>query len=252
MARFLGDLEPHSFRDAYLPADFASDANVMFSVDGVEPLKLPAVQQFWAAQFAQGDGEEGTGFRAECLITGEVGPVMAREPVKIKGILGGQTSGMNFISANAQAFESYGLQASHIAPVKLKVAEQYANGLNRLLADPNTSLKVGGVTYAFWTGAGTVPLVSTALREPPIELRIGRRKTRDKQARSEEVRQALLSVFTGQQSALKPAAAFYAVGLTPSGSRIAVRTHLTSTVKETVDNLAVYFEAQTLEKIRGG
>ena len=250
VAKFLGSHEPQSFREAYLPPDFAPDTNVMFSVDDVEPLKLPTVQQFWAAQFATGDADsENAGISAECLITGEIGPVMTREPVKIKGILGGQTSGMNFISANAQAFESYGLQTSQIAPVKLEVAEQYANGLNRLLADPNTSLKVGGVTYAFWTGAGAVPLVSKALREPPT-LRRGKQRNRDRKARSEEVRRALWGVFTGQQSALEPGAAFYAVGLTPSGSRIAVRTYLSSTVQEAVDKLAAYFGTQALAKAR--
>lgn len=249
VAKFLGSHDPQSFKEAYLPSDFAPDTNVMFSVDSTEPLRLPTVQQFWATQFAQSD-TEGESFIAECLITGEVGPVMDMEPVKIKGILGGQVAGMNFISANARAFESYGLQASQIAPVKFEVAEQYANGLNRLLADPNTSLKVGGVTYAFWTGAGAVPLVSEVLREPPKQLRRGVQKNRPKEARSEEVRQALWGVFKGQQSALKPGAAFYAVGLTPSGSRIAVRTHLTSTVQEAVDKLAVYFEAQILAKVR--
>ncbi len=248
--KFLSSHDPQSFKEAYLPSDFTPDTNVMFTVDGVEPLKLPTVQKLWATQFATGDADgESAGITGECLITGEIGPMMAREPVKIKGILGGQTSGMNFISANAQAFESYGLQASQIAPVKFEVAEQYANGLNRLLADPNTSLKVGGVTYAFWTDVGAVPLVSEALREPPT-LRRGKQKSRDKKVRSEEVRQVLWSVFTGQQSALKPGAAFYAVGLTPSGSRIAVRTHLTSTVQEAVDKLAAYFEAQILVKAR--
>jgi len=249
VAKYLSSHDPQAFKEQHLAAfpDFSPDTNVMFSVDGVNPLELPAVQRFWAAQFVQGE-EAGGGFQAECLITGEVGPVMEREPVKIKGIQGGQVTGMNFISANAQAFESYGLQASQIAPVKFEVAEQYANGLNRLLADPNTSLKIGGVTYAFWTGEGAVPLVSETLREPPaiLKLKFGSQRKRDKKARTEEVRQTLWSIFTGQQPTLKPGAAFYAVGLTPSGSRIAVRTHLTSTVQEAVDNLAAYFEAQTL------
>lgn len=246
--KYLSSHNAADFQERYLTTstDFTPDSNVMFSVNGVNPLELPAVQQFWASQFAQ--SAEGKSLSAECMITGETGPVMDREPVKIKGILGGQTAGMNFISANAQAFESYGLQASQIAPVKFEVAEQYANGLNRLLADPNTSLKVGGVTYAFWTGAGAVPLVGESLREPPagLSLRFTARKKRGKEARTEEVRQTLWSIFTGQQSTLEPGAAFYTVGLTPSGSRIAVRTHLTSTVQEAVDNLAGYFEAQTL------
>lgn len=251
VARFLGGHDPASFKEKYLAAfpDFTPDTNVTFSVEGVEPLTLPAVQRFWAGQFGQGDDESGApALTAECLITGEVGPVMEREPVKIKGILGGQTSGMNFISANAQAFESYGLQASQIAPVKFEAAEQYANGLNRLLADPNTSLKVGGVTYAFWTGEGAVPLVARTLQDPPAELtrRFAIQKKREKKARPEEVRQTLWGIFQGEQPTLKPGAAFYAVGLTPSGSRIAVRTHLTSTVQEAVDNLSDYFAAQAL------
>lgn len=247
IAKYLSNHDAANFQEQHLTTstDFTADNNVMFSVDGVNPLRLPAVQSFWAAQFAP--GEEVGGLQAECLITGEVGPVMEREPVKIKGIQGGQTSGMNFISANARAFESYGLQASQIAPVKLEVAEEYANGLNRLLSDPNTSLKVGGVTYAFWTGEGAVPLVSEALREPPARLsRFGAQKSRDKKARSEDVRQTLWGIFAGQQPTLKPGAAFYAVGLTPSGSRVAVRTCLTSTVQEAVTKLSAYFGAQTL------
>lgn len=249
VATFLKGHDPEAFR-AMLEQrhpTFEADSNVMFTVEGVNPLELPSVQAFWAAQFAQ-DDEDGEGLTAECLITGDIGPVMEREPVKIKGIQGGQTSGMNLISANAQAFESYGLKASQIAPVRLEVAEQYANGLNRLLADPNTSLKVGGITYAFWTGAGAVPLVGESLREPPtgLRLRFKAQKTRGRQAHTEEVRAALWSLFTGKQHDLKPGAAFFAVGMTPSGSRIAVRTHLTSTVQEVVDRLAAYFAAQAL------
>lgn len=247
---FLSRHDPETFRANYLTAypDFAPDTNVTFAVEGEYPLSLPSIRQFWAQQFAQDAGAVGGSFQAECLITGEVGPVMEREPVKIKGILGGQTSGMNFISANAQAFESYGLEASQIAPVKLAVAEQYANGLNRLLADPNTSLKLGGVTYAFWTGEGAVPLVGKSLKEPPTGLsgKYGAQKKRDKQARTEEVRQSLWGLFTGRQPMLKAGAAFYAAGFTPSGSRIAVRTHLSSTVQEAVDNLARYFDSQSL------
>ena len=173
--KFLASLLPQEFYESHLRKldGFAPDANVVFSVDDEMLIRLPAVRRFWAEQFEPSTNDEVKGSKtivAECLITGEVGPVMNREPLPIKGIAGGNTTGMAFISANQDAFESYGLKASQIAPVKLEVAEQYANGLNRLLADPNTSLKVGGVTYAFWTGAGAVPLVSQSLREPPIGL----------------------------------------------------------------------------------
>ena len=253
VAAFLNRHDPDAFRASYLETDFAPDTNVMFTVDGVNPLELPSVRRFWARQFAQ-DSSEGAGtFQAECLITGEFGPVMEREPVKIKGILGGQTSGMNFISANAQAFESYGLEASRIAPVKFEAAEEYASGLNRLLADPNTRLRVGGVTYAFWTKEGATLPVGLLLQSPDdfdlsSEFGLSNEIAAEK-ARPEQVRSVLWSALKGVAPTLEPGTAFYAVGLTPSGSRIAVRTHLTSTVQDAVDNLARYFASQSLAMV---
>ena len=253
VAAFLNRHDPDAFRASYLETDFAPDTNVMFTVDGVNPLELPSVRRFWARQFAQ-DSSEGAGtFQAECLITGEFGPVMEREPVKIKGILGGQTSGMNFISANAQAFESYGLEASRIAPVKFEAAEEYASGLNRLLADPNTRLRVGGVTYAFWTKEGATLPVGLLLQSPDdfdlsSEFGLSNEIAAEK-ARPEQVRSVLWSALKGVAPTLEPGTAFYAVGLTPSGSRIAVRTHLTSTVRDAVDNLARYFASQSLAMV---
>lgn len=243
ISRFLAQHDPASFREQY--PDLTADMNVMFTVGGLNPLQLQSVQQFWASQF---DAEPGdAGFRAECLITGEFGPVMKREPVKIKGIWGGKTSGMNFISANADAFTSYGLQASQIAPVKLEAAEQYASGLNRLLADPNTRMWLGGVTYVYWTGEGAVPLIGQLLEDEPPKLGFGHRRGR--QPRPQEVREILWSLFTGQQPAIRRGTAFYMVGMTPSGSRIAVRTHLTSTVQEMVNHLADFFAAQQLDQV---
>jgi CRISPR-associated protein Csd1 len=251
VAVFLKNYDPETFQAEHLASytDFAPDTNVMFTVDDVNPLELPSVRQFWARQFQQSDDEEGVDtVIGECLITGIVGPVMRTEPVPMKGILGGKSTGMSFISANAPAFESYGFKQSRIAPVKFEIAEQYANGLNRLLADPNTSLKVGGVTYAFWTSEGAVPLIARTLAQPAEVLtgKWGAQVQREKKSRPEEVRSLLWSIFQGQQPGLKAEAAFYAVGLTPSGSRIAVRSHLNSTVQEAVNRLADFFAHQDI------
>ena len=251
VAQFLAQHDPSTFREKHLPADFTPDLNVLFSVNDVNPLDLPSVQNFWASLFTPDENSAGDGFQAECLITGEFGPVMEREPVKIKGILGGQTSGMNFISANAGAFESYGLQASQIAPVKFEVAEQYANGLNRLLADPATSMKTGGVTFAFWTQEGATLPVGQILTDEDFDLAaIGLApEPTEQNASSQQVGAALSSPFKGALADFDPKAAFYAVGMTPSGSRVAVRTHLTTTVADTLHHLRQYFAAQHLVKI---
>ncbi len=256
IAKFLSNHNLDAFREQYLSrlADFTPDANVMFSVDGQNPLELPSVQRFWTVQFSQEESDEPDDIlRAECLVTGIFGPVMNIEPVKVKGkgIAGSKFAGLNIVSANAKAFESYGLSQSQIAPIRIEVAEAYANGLNRLLSDPSTSLKMSGVTYAFWTGEGAVPLVAPALVQPPAELskKFIAQKQRNKKVRPEEVRETLWGIFRGQQPTLKPGAAFYAVGLMPSGSRIAVRTHLTSTVQEAIDKLAAFFASQAMSHL---
>ena len=62
------------------------------------------------------DEAEPTSTQMQCLICGEVRPAIKRLQFKIKRIPGGQSAGMALISANATAFESYGLEASLIAP----------------------------------------------------------------------------------------------------------------------------------------
>ena len=71
------------------------------------PIDSPAVQEFWLAANAP-DSEA----RGQCLVCGERRPVLDRLQAKIKGIRGGQSAGTSIISANSEAFESYGLKAS--------------------------------------------------------------------------------------------------------------------------------------------
>lgn len=229
--------------------NFDPNLNYSFDVNGVRPFEQADVQQYWAAQVMGGTEEtSASAFVAESLISGKAGPVMEREPIKIKGIPGGQTSGMNFISANADAFVSYGLEASQIAPVRLEEAEKYANALNRLLSDEKNHLRLGGVAYAFWTKEGDAPPLRDALSNPSeaglhnifappnIEL----------PSRPEEVREMLKGIWVGQQKLNLKATDFYAVGLSASGSRVVVRHYIVSTVDEVLGRLAYFYAAQKL------
>jgi CRISPR-associated protein Csd1 len=236
-----------------LPEGFLADDVVSFVVDGIRPFELEPVQSYWAGKFVNtpSDAEE-SGFQTECLISGTFGPVMEREPVKIKGIPGGQTSGMNFISANAAAFESYGLSASQIAPVRLDLAEKYANALNTLLKDPYTSLRLGPAVYAFWTRSGKTPPVVEDLREPGKSDRLARLRKGQileplpKRADSQQVRTQFTSVYSGNLYADLEPDEFYCASLSASGSRVVVRDHFTTTVEVIGESLATYFASQTL------
>ena len=111
------------------------------------PIDLAAVQAFWL----EVNTPSGATSRDQCLVCGESRPVLARLQTKVKGIRGGQQGGKDIISANKSAFESYGLEASRIAPTCRECGESFTRALNSLLADERTSLGVADATFAFWT-----------------------------------------------------------------------------------------------------
>ena len=139
-----------AFYDAYeaetvlpdLPDDYDPSATITFRVDGVLPIDLPSVRAWWAASRAPDTSDDNAGSVMACIVCGQVGPVLERHPLKIKGIPGGQIL-KDLISANAGAFESYGLTASMTAPTCPTCAEAYGNALNALLADRSTSMWAG-------------------------------------------------------------------------------------------------------------
>ena len=92
-----------------LPADFDPAATLTFRVvlpgspEGVLPIGLSSVQEFWASYVVPAEAEA-CHHAMSCIVCGKVGPVLERHPLKIRGIPGGQPSGLDLISANADAF----------------------------------------------------------------------------------------------------------------------------------------------------
>lgn len=247
-------LETLNLEGLNLPEDLAPDDRLTFSVDGTIPIDLPEIRAYWAGSTGDTPGatdQKGI-LEAECLISGEYGPVMNREPVKIKGIPGGRPSGTNLISANKHAYESYGLSASQVAPVKVEYAEKYANALNRLLKDDHTHLRVGPIVYAFWTKKSALPPVVEAIARPDVQnpmlaaLFSGQPIDLSPSDRSEQVKKEISSPWAGREFEALRNDAFYAVSLSASGGRVVVRDHLTTTVGQVKEKLRDYFEAQRM------
>ncbi len=202
---------------------------------GVLPISLQSVQAFWAGYLAPADTTDRTGDMG-CIICGTVGPVLERHPLKLKGIPGGQTSGMDLISANQDAFLSYGLKASQIAPTCPTCAEAYGNGLNALLASKSTSLWTKELAYAFWTEktdhvAGEIVVgLFTEPEEHPAE-----------------VRELLTSFWSGKTDSLAiDPTRFFAASFGASGARVVVKDWIDTTVGEARTRLARYFALQHL------
>ena len=214
-----------------LPEDFDRGATVTFRVDGVFPIDLPSVQAFWAA------GNDPAGVAApvmQCLVCGNVRPVLPRLQAKIKGVPRGQTSGTSIISANAEAFESYGLEASLIAPTCAECGERFTQAANALLASQANQIRLGRTTFIFWTRQEVgFDLLSLTDPEP------------------EQVRALIASVLTGRSNANAEVddTAFYATTLSASGGRVVVRDWMDTTVghvKEALGGPRGWFQRQRI------
>ncbi len=132
---------PEALRD---DPKIAEDDEFAFEVDGVRPVDLKSVRDFWANQSP-------AEHRGVCIATGRSGPIVARMPAPIKGIPGGQPSGTALISVNNPSGCSYGLEAAYNSPIGVKTAEQASNALNWLLSDDRHRLPIGKTVFVYWT-----------------------------------------------------------------------------------------------------
>jgi len=215
-----------------MPDDFDTSATVTFTVDGARPVDLPSVQAFWAhhsdrSVTSDGDGEAAT----QCIVCGERKPVLPRLPQMIKGVPGGQPSGTALISANNNAFASYGLTENFIAPTCSSCAELFCKSLNELLANEASRLFLRPLVYVFWT------------REP-VDLLFGSFMTRPDEG---QVKALLQAVRSGKRGATDlDGNAFYCAGLTGNGGRVVVRDWIDTTVTQAQAHLARYFLLQRI------
>ncbi len=200
---------------------------ITFRVEGIFPIDLPSVQAFWAQL---NDPALGAAPVMQCIVCGEKRPVLDRLQAKIKGVPGGQTSGTSIISANADAFESYGLQASLIAPTCADCGERFTKAANDLLSKEGSRIVVGGAAFIFWTREESSFDLRTYLTDP----------------QPEDVRALLNSVRTGKTQPEVDATQFYATALSGSGGRAVVRDWLDTTVGEVQRSLGTWFQRQAM------
>jgi CRISPR-associated protein Csd1 len=218
-----------------LPDDFDPTMNLTFQVENMLPIELSKVQDYWAG--LQGQDFHGDPAKpSQCLVCGKGCVPTERHPIKLKGIPGGQPSGMALVSANAPAFESYGLEASQIAPVCLDCAERYAKAYNVLREQEDTHLIVGSLVYLFWTRKEVGFNIASLFSRPEPA----------------QVRELIQSAPRGRLYSSLNTEAFYATALSASGGRVVVRDWLETTVGEAKQHLARWFFLQDLVDGEGG
>ena len=246
IANFLNSpLELEKAKDEFLQLldakKFDPTENITFRVGG----KIPAnatenftrIQDFWA-NYTSG-GEESGKVKSPimtCLVTGEEKAVEQRLPFLVKGLFGGQPSGTALVSANAQAFTSYGLANSLTSPISREAAEKFTKALNHLLSGKNTRLSVGNTAYVFWTREPEEIDLLAAIEHPDPQV----------------VKNLLDSASKGQEVYGTDVNQFYALALSASVARAVVRDWLETTVPTVKANLKLWFLAQKITDAYGG
>jgi CRISPR-associated protein Csd1 len=217
-----------------LPDNFDRSAPIIFRIEDEFPTEKPAVQQFWAAHHTP-KGQDATP-AMQCLVCGQEKPVLRRLHGRIKGIPGGQTSGTVLISANANAFESYGLEASHIAPTCTGCGDRFTKALNDLLRDESRHIILGEMAFIFWARQ-EIGLDFTGWLTDP---------------NPKDVRDLISSVQSGHILLEIDDAAFYVVALSANGARAVVRDWTDTTVGQVKVSLARWFQRQRIVDGWGG
>jgi len=132
------------------------------------------------------------------------------------------------------AFESYGLDASLIAPTCSPCAEAFTNGVNDLLAHQASRIVLGGAAFIFWTREDVGFSFRDFFDQPTPE----------------EVRALLRTVYSGGPRSDVDSTALYATVLSGSGGRTVIREWIDETVGDAKAALAAWFEDQAM--VTGG
>ena len=226
IADFLSNLEIESLE---LPNDFDPSMNVTFSVDGDLPFKREDIQEYWRQYNSSAEADTN---EFECISCGKIGKVEERLTKKVKGLPGGQSSGTSLISANENAYFSYGLEHSLISPICRVCAEKFTYSLNTLLREENNHIRIGPIAYVFWMPNEKEIDIRSLLENPePADVK------------------ALFETVYGRHAGstgldLQP---FYAASLSASGSRVVIRDIISTTLTSIQENLTNFFSAQTLQ-----
>ena len=213
-----------------LPKEMKPEDVVTFRVNDRFPVNTRSVQDFWARASQKGQGEQ-----MQCLICGNVGPAEESTTIKIKGIPGGQPSGTAVISANAPAFESYGLRRNLTSPVCRSCSEAFAKSINYMIEADQHHLRVGPIIFLFWTREENEFSPATLVSKPG----------------EKEVQDLIDSHRTGKWSQVADPPVFYATAFSASGGRAVVRDWLETTVPRVKMMLARWFALQRIVETDG-
>ena len=181
-------------------------------------------------------------FYGTCLVTGKKTKI-ANLHTDIKGI--NKTPKSPFVSANLEAFKSYGKGNNKDNGLMYPIGEQamfeYTTALNTLLAGENR-FRIGDVTAICWSAK------PTPLEEHLASLINGGGKD-NPDAHIDAVKALYKSLYNGKYTEPDGKEKFYLLGLSPNSARIVVRFWHETTVAALSESIAAWYD--DLQMVRG-
>lgn len=190
----------------------------------------------------------------QCLITGQQAPA-ARLHASIKGVRGGQSTGVSIVSFNARAYESYGRdeQQGFNAPVSEYAAFAYTTALNHLLADTEHKQIFGDTTVVYWAQSQKRiyrDIISFSLN--PIfegnerEIVTNTGTQRDVGTIFEKLLEGIpVDCF---REAFDPKTRFFVLGLAPNAARLSIRFCYENEFGRVIENVKAHYDALEIER----
>ncbi|BAM02851.1 type I-C CRISPR-associated protein Cas8c/Csd1 [Phycisphaera mikurensis] len=213
----------------------------------------PAVDAFWRATLeapadaAAGDDAAPAGM---CLVTGRTGPLARLHEPKIKGVLGGQSSGGLIVSFNDSAYLSQGHTDGRNAPTSEAAAFAYCTALNHLLGDERSRIRLGDTTCVLWSERASNPIAPLATGLVNDFLYAANKSGFiDDSPTAHETRTAVSGFLHRLRQGLpaaqsaeleEPGHRFFLLGLAPNAARISIRFFLRSTTGAFAEHLAAH------------
>ncbi|WP_127469899.1 type I-C CRISPR-associated protein Cas8c/Csd1 [Thiomicrorhabdus aquaedulcis] len=245
--QFLQNWQPENFESSVLTSDIL-DANVVFRLDGVRQFIHESIEakEIWSSQLKSEDGKE-----AMCLLTGKQQPISRLHP-SIKGVSGGQSSGVSIVSFNKDSFESYGKEQGVNAPVSEQAAFAYTTALNYLLRRENRqSIGLGDTTIVFWAQADKT---EKAQKAESLFMNFFNPQSATDESETVQLQVEIEKLAKGRPLSeiapdLDPKTQFFILGLAPNAARLSIRFWLQTEFGYIQQKLSEHFQDLALDPL---
>lgn len=212
------------------------------TTDSQPVFQRKTVRDFWKQRFgAVRKTRLEQAAEARCFCCSQTKPALRTHDMKIKGIPGGQPSGLSLISFDKEAFTSHGWEKGNNSSTCPECADKYLRALNHMLDRTRKPVRSDGTQ----TGAGSI-LVKIGKRHERSVVFVFWSKEHasfsSADLLNEPTPESVEKLFQASPAGLRAEAnAFYAVALSANGGRAVVRDWIETTLEEAKDSLGNWF-----------